>query len=338
MYSVNIYFSIILLIIVKSKSMLFLYKKVLSLHEIMIKINVKNETAQLSVVLVGIAEDFGGTPTLEECYDPKSKEYVEQGKFPLERDCILALDELVSVFEKYNVKVYRPSNIRGLNQIFCRDIAFVIEDKLVLPNIIEDRKKELGAIDALLNQIAYADKIIMPEAARAEGGDVIACDEYVFVGYSEKEDFDQYTVARTNRLGLDFLVNAFPAKSVIGFELNKSDDDSRENALHLDCCFQPIGNDMAILYKGGFKNQVDVDFLINYFGNENIIEVSKEQMYNMNTNIFSISDTVIVSDKEFVILNVELRKRGFIVEEISYCEIAKMSGLLRCSTLPLVRQ
>ena len=304
----------------------------------MIKINITNEIAPLRAVVVGIADDFGGTPTLEKCYDPKSKEHVNLGIFPNEMDCIAAIDDLVRVFEKHNVKVYRPQNIKGLNQIFSRDIAFVIEDKLVLPNIIEDRKKEVEAIDSVLNQIEEFDKIKMPENARAEGGDVIVCNEYIFVGYSEKEDFEKYKVARTNKAGLDFIANNFPNKKVKGLELKKSDDNARENALHLDCCFQPIGKNMAILYKGGFKNEIDVDFLINYFGKENIIEVSKEEMYNMNSNVFSISEKVIISEKGFSRLNTELRKRGFIVEEVSYAEIAKMSGLFRCSTMPLIRE
>ena len=255
----------------------------------MIKINITNEIASLRAVVVGIADDFGGTPTLEKCYDPKSKEHVNLGIFPNEMDCIAAIDDLVRVFEKHNVKVYRPQNIKGLNQIFSRDIAFAIHNKLVLPNIIEDRKKELEAIDSVLNQLEEFDKIKMPENARAEGGDVIVCNEYIFVGYSEKEDFEKYKVARTNKAGLDFIANNFPNKKVKGLELKKSDDNARENALHLDCCFQPIGKNMAILYKGGFKNETDVDFLINYFGKENIIEVSKEEMYNMNSNVFSIS-------------------------------------------------
>jgi len=178
----------------------------------------------------------------------------------------------------------------------------------------------------------------MPEDTRVEGGDVMPWNEYLFVGYSEKEDFERYIVSRTNKAGVEFLSATFPNKKVKGFELNKSDDDPRENTLHLDCCFQPIGKNMAILYKGGFKNDKDVEFLVNYFGRENIIEISKEEMYNMNANVFSISEDVIVSEKGFTRLNTELRKRGFIVEEVPYAEIAKMEGLLRCSTMPLIRE
>ena len=94
---------------------------------------------------------------------------------------------------------------------------------------------------------------------------------------------------------------------------------------------------MAIIYKGGFKHSADVEFLVNYFGAKNIIEVSQEEMYNMNSNVFSISEEVIISEEGFTRLNTELRRRGFTVEEVPYAEIAKMEGLLRCSTMPLIR-
>jgi len=304
----------------------------------MMKIKVRNETAHLKAVVVGIADDFGGIPKVEECYDPKSISHVVAGTFPTNDACVKEMNALVAVFDKYNVKVFRPQNIKGLNQIFSRDIAFAIEDKLIIPNIIEDRKEEADAIDEVLSNIAEEDKVKMPASARAEGGDVMLWNEYIFVGYSKKEDFEHYTVARTNKAGVEFLATTFPSKTVKGFELNKSDDDPRENALHLDCCFQPIGKNMAIMYKGGFKYADDVEFLVNYFGEQNIIEVSQEEMYNMNSNVFSISEEVIISEKGFTRLNAELRKRGFTVEEVPYAEIAKMEGLLRCSTMPLIRE
>jgi N-dimethylarginine dimethylaminohydrolase len=53
--------------------------------------------------------------------------------------------------------------------------------------------------------------------------------------------------------------------------------------------------------------------------------------------VFSIDEKVVVSEKNFTRLNNWLRANGFIVEEIPYAEIAKQEGLLRCSTLPLIR-
>ena len=304
----------------------------------MIHLKINNETASLAMVIVGIVKDFGGVPTLSKCIDPKSRENILAGTYPIEEDIVREMNAFVKVFEKYGIKVLRPDNRKGLNQIFTRDIAFVVDDKLVISNIIEERKKEINAVTDVLCQIPEKDIIKMPIDTRAEGGDVMPWNEYLFVGYSEKEDFEKYTVARTNKAGVEFLTETFPTKKVKGFELNKSDDDPRENALHLDCCFQPIGKDMAILYQGAFKNEEDVEFLVNYFGSENIIEITKDEMYNMNCNVFSISESVIISEKGFTRLNTELRKRGFTVEEVPYAEIAKMEGLLRCSTMPLIRE
>jgi N-dimethylarginine dimethylaminohydrolase len=78
--------------------------------------------------------------------------------------------------------------------------------------------------------------------------------------------------------------------------------------------------------------------LDNYFGKDNIIEISKDEMYEMNSNIFSISEDVIISERSFTRLNDRLRSEGFTVEEVPYAEIGKMEGLLRCTTMPLIRQ
>lgn len=162
--------------------------------------------------------------------------------------------------------------------------------------------------------------------------------DHIFVGYSKAEDFDKYTVSRTNEAAVNYLKRTFPDFTVKAFELKKSDDDPRENALHLDCCFQPVGKDKAVIYRGGFKNVEDADFLINFFGAENIFEITKEEMYEMNSNFFSISQKVVISDSSFKRLNEQFRKWGLTVEEVYYRETAKMEGLLRCSTMPLRRK
>lgn len=297
----------------------------------------KDETATLEAVVLGIAADFGGTPKLEDAYDPKSKEHIKAGTFPVEKDILVEMAAFEAVFKKYNIEVYRPENINNYNQVFSRDIAFVIDDKFIVPNILKDRAKEFEAISPVVNQIDENAIVTMPEGTRVEGGDVMPWEDCIFVGVSNEEDFQKYTCARTNYKGVAFLQKTFPDRTVVSFELNKSDVEPRDNALHLDCCFQPIGKNQAVIYPGGFKDVDDVQFLKNYFGEENIIEITKDEMYSMNSNLFSISPEVIVSEKGFTRLNEELRRRGFIVEEIPYAEIAKMEGLLRCSTLPLRR-
>lgn len=304
----------------------------------MLDINIQNETDQLEAVVLGVADSPGPVPKLEEALDPKSKEFIKLGAYPIEADMVEELEAFEEVLKKHKVDVFRPRILDDVNQIFTRDIAFVIGNKIVVGNILNARKDEIDAIQFILRKIDPERVIEMPENARAEGGDIMPWNEKLFIGYSEQEDFEKYRVSRTNKAGVDFLKEKFPDLEVHAFELVKSDDNPRQNALHLDCCFQPIGKDQAILYPGGFKNPHDVELIRNYFGKDNIIEITRQEMYKMFSNIFSISPGVIVSEKSFIRLNDELRDRGFTVEEIPYSEISKQEGLLRCSTMPLIRK
>ena len=137
--------------------------------------------------------------------------------------------------------------------------------------------------------------------------------------------------------GVQFIKELFPHKKVKEFDLVKSKTEARDNALHLDCCFQPVGKDKAIIYKDGFRSEADYQHLVNIFGKENLFHISRDEMYDMNSNVFSIAPDVVVSEKNFTRLNNWLRAQGITVEEIPYSEIAKQEGLLRCSTLPLIR-
>lgn len=304
----------------------------------MLKLNVKDETSQLKAVVLGTAESCGSTPKAEDCYDPKSKQHVLAGTYPLEKDMLVEIDAVAKVFEKYDVEVFRPKVIKNYNQIFSRDIAFVIEDKFIKSNILPDREREIEAIQHVIDLIAPENVITLPEEVHVEGGDVMPWGDYIFVGTYSGKDYPSYITARTNIDAVIALQELFPEKTVKSFELRKSNTDPKENALHLDCCFQPIGKDKAILHKNGFLVEEEYEWLHDFFGKENVFEITKEEMYNMNSNIFSISPDVVISEKNFTRLNTWLEEKGFTVEKVPYQEIAKQEGLLRCSTMPLIRE
>jgi len=301
-----------------------------------IPLNVRNETTLLKSVILGVANKNGPTPKPEDCYDPKSKIHVLAGTYPVEADMIKELDAFHKVLKKYNVTVYHPEVIKDVNQIFTRDIGFVIDDLFFKSNILPNRINELQAIEYIINQINPDKVVTLPEEVHVEGGDVMPWNEYLFVGTYTAPDYPNQITARTNKFAVEYLTKRFPNKNVKAFELRKSSN-PKENALHLDCCFQPIGENKAIIHKNGFLDESDYDFLINLFGKDNVFEITKDEMYEMYSNIFSISEKVIVSEKNFTRLNNWLREQGFTVEEVPYAEIAKQEGLLRCSTLPLER-
>ena len=303
----------------------------------MLKLNIKNETSRLRAVVLGTAQSSGPIPTAEECYDPKSREHVIAGTYPKEEDMIREMDAVNEVFKKYGVKVFRPEVIENCNQIFARDIALVIEDFIIDCNILPERQREIEAIRYVIDQID-PDKIIrMPKEAHIEGGDVIPHNDHIFVGTYSGDDYRDFITARTNNLAVNTLKEHFPNKKVRSFELRKSNTDPRNNALHLDCCFQPVGSGKAILHKNGFLIEEEYKWLVNFFGKKNVFEITKDEMYNMKSNIFSIAPNVVISEINFTRLNQWFEEQGVTVEKVPYAEIGKQGGLLRCSTMPLIR-
>jgi N-dimethylarginine dimethylaminohydrolase len=262
----------------------------------MIQLHVTDEISRLRAVVLGTAISNGPIPNIEDAYDPKSAEHIKAGTYPKEEDMIRELEAVAAVFKKYDVKVYRPTVIENYNQIFCRDIAFVIDDKIIMANILPDRKREIDAIEHVWSQIPKENRIMLPEKAHIEGGDVMPWGDYIFVGTYYGDDY-----------------------------------------FHLDCCFQPIGKGKCIIHKEGFLEEEEYQWLVNFFGKENCFQITKDEMYNMNSNIFSISPDVIISEQNFTRLNTWLRSEGFTVEEVPYAEIAKQEGLFRCTTMPLIR-
>ena len=304
----------------------------------MLQLNINNETSRLKTVVLGSALHNGPTPKVEEAYDPKSLEHILAGTYPLEKDMVTEMEAFSSVLQKYNVTVLRPEMIENYNQIFTRDIGFVINDVFIKSNILPERERELEAIQYIIDQI-NPDKVVRPpEEAHIEGGDVMLWNEYIFIGTYKGSDYKDYITARTNREGVQYIKDLFPNKIIKEFDLIKSKSEARDNALHLDCCFQPVGTNKGIIYKNGFRQEADYLFLVKLFGEKNLFHITREEMYNMNSNVFSIDTNVVVSERNFTRLNNWLRSNGFVVEEIPYAEIAKQEGLLRCSTLPLIRE
>lgn len=303
----------------------------------MLKLNIQNEVSRLRSVVLGTAESNGPIPKIEDCYDPKSIEHIKAGTYPREEDMVEEMSAVLKVFEKYKVKVYRPQVIESCNQIFSRDIAFVIEDMMIEANILPHREEEVHAIDYLWNQVAEDKRIVLPEDCHVEGGDVMPWNDYIFMGTYTKEDYPDLITARTNIQAVNAIQDLFPNKKVMQFELRKSNTNPRENALHLDCCFNPLGKGKAIIHKNGFLVESEYEWLVNFFGRENIFEINKDEMYHMYSNVFSISEDVVISERSFIRLNTWLRRQGFVVEEVPYAEIGKQEGLLRCTTLPLLR-
>jgi len=297
---------------------------------------VSGETSKLRSVVIGIADSLGDIPSLKELYDPKSIENLKKGTYPKESDMVKELESFVVLLEKYNVKVYRPNLIKDYNQIFSRDIGFVIDNFFFKSNILPKREKEFRGLSSILSN--FHNKIItMPQNLHIEGGDVLYHSNTIFVGYYDNDDYSDLFTARTNKAALNYFIEFFPEKNVKGLHLNKSLTNPKKNILHLDCCLQIIGKNKAIIHPEAFTFKDDYLWLIDFFGKQNIFEISDIEMYDMTSNVLSINHETVISQPKFKRLNNWLKYQNLNVEEIDLSEVSKQEGLFRCSSLPLIR-
>ena len=165
---------------------------------------VNNEYNKLNSVILGIAHDFGGIPKISDVYDPHSRLNVINGTFPNQQAIINEIDYFQSILIKHGVNVLTPKNIPGTNQIFTRDIGFVIEEYFFVSNVIKERNKEYSAIQHIVSNFNKDNIISLSDDINIEGGDVILFGDKLFIGYSKDDDFKKFKVARTNINGVNF--------------------------------------------------------------------------------------------------------------------------------------
>jgi len=303
----------------------------------MIKVKIENEYSRIKTVLLGIANDIGDPPSQFDTYDPRSLYHIKNNSYPSEDDLVKNVDSFCDKLLKHNVNVIRPKNIPKCNQIFTRDLGFVVSNIFFMSNIVPNRQDELQGIVDIIKDFDVG-VIKLPEFMHIEGGDVILHNDKLFIGTYSDLDYSSLITARTNIQSIDYLKKMIPNIEIIPINIKKSNRNIFENTLHLDCCFQTIGSDKAIICPDGFKNKEDYEFLIKLFGRKNIFLANANESFMLSSNVFVISPEVIVSHTNFKRLNLWLEEKGILVEKVNYSDVSKMSGLFRCSTLPLYRE
>ena len=298
-------------------------------------LNINNETSKLKEVLIGNSYNFKSPLNFRDLYDPTSLLNYLKGKYPNKFRLQSQLSELKKILIKYGVTVHELDT-EDTNQIFARDLGFVIQDNFFVSSIIPDREKELNGLRSLLSNVKNVIKL--PKSAHIEGGDVVVTEDHVFIGYYDKNDYKSQITARTNKKAIKMMKELIKKKEVFPIELIKSSITPSLNALHLDCCFQPVSKNKAVMCKEAFANKIELNFLISYYGEKNIFNVTLDEMSKLYCNFFSINENTVITDKRFKRLMDWFCDIGLNVEKLDFSEISKLGGLFRCCTLPLIRE
>ena len=119
----------------------------------MIKIKIENEYSSLKTVILGIANDIGEPPNIFDAYDPRSLYHAKNNSFPNETDLVKNVEKFHNKLLKHNVEILRPENIPNCNQIFTRDLGFVISNIFFLSNIVPARQDEIKGIENIIKNL-----------------------------------------------------------------------------------------------------------------------------------------------------------------------------------------
>ncbi|WP_242257030.1 dimethylarginine dimethylaminohydrolase family protein [Bacillus cereus group sp. BfR-BA-01379] len=209
-----------------------------------------------------------------------------------------------------------PPEIRFPEQVFTRDVGFTIGETVFISNMKNEvRKGEEQIFKNILleKDITYIDCI----NSHIEGGDVIIDQDIIYIGVSNRTLFN--SVKKLQQLLTHYKIIPVPFS---------------KDFLHLDCVFNIISQEEALIYPYAFSNST-LKMLSDRY---NLIEVSKKEQFTLATNVLSLGNEKIISLPSNTKTNTELRLRGYEVIEIDFEEIIKSGGSFRCCTLPLQRE
>ena len=225
--------------------------------------------------------------------------------------------EFVRILQENNVDVILlPYHKKYPEQVFTRDVGFTLGQTIFVAKMAtEIRSGEENILKQWLEdeEISYYNLI----EERIEGGDVVIDQNTIFVGLSNRTD--EKAVEQLQRLLNNFKVIPIPFK---------------EKYLHLDCIFNIVSPEVALIYPNALT-QKEIDF---FAARYDLIEVSKEEQFQLGTNVLSIGNKRILSLPVNINVNKQLRDRGFQVIEVDITEIIKSGGSFRCCTLPILRE
>lgn len=252
--------------------------------------------------------------TIREVINETQEHFKDEG-IHIER-ALVQHGEFIKTLQSNGVEVILlPYHKKYPEQVFTRDIGFTLGQTIFVAKMASDvRKGEEDVLKQWLDdeEISYynlAEDLI-------EGGDVIVDRETIYIGLSN----------RTNQRSVDHLQGLLNQFNVIAIPF-------KAKYLHLDCVFNVVSADTALIYPHALtKTTIDL-----FSSRYELIEVTKEEQFTLGTNVLCIGDKKILSLPINKQVNKQLRSRGFEVMEVDITEIIKSGGSFRCCTLPILR-
>jgi len=254
--------------------------------------------------------------TIRDVINEVQKHFKEEG-IDVEK-AVQQHNQFVETLRQHDIEVYLlPYHKKFPEQVFTRDIGFTLGETIFVADMASNiRNGEENILKQWLEDENISYYNIMGH--QIEGGDVIIDRDTIYIGLSN----------RTNQEAIDHL------RDLLNKQFEIVSIDFPEKYLHLDCVFNIVGPETAIIYPEALTKE-EIHMLSKKY---DLIEVTEEEQFTLGTNVLSIGNKKIISLPVNTGVNEQLRQRGFEVIEVDITEIIKSGGSFRCCTLPLERE
>lgn len=270
----------------------------------------KNEFSPLKKVITAAPLHMQIEETINETQRYYLKENIDRPK------ALMQHRNFIHVLQQEGVEVINLPVKKNLpEQIFTRDIGFVIGNKLFISSMAKNlRQAEIEILKSWLEERNMDYTLCF---ANIEGGDIVIDSNTLWIGNSQ----------RTSSRAIDNLKKKFPESTIITVQLEN-------DILHLDCVFNVIDRNTAIIYPPA----IDATAYSLMRSRYHLLEATSDEQFNLGPNVLCIGNKTVISLPENQKLNRKLCAAGFKVKEVDFSEIIKSGGSFRCCTLPLVRE
>src|SRR6266545_21192 len=227
---------------------------------------------------------------------------------------------LITVLRERGIQVVILPEAPGCStQHYPRDIGFVIDDVFFAARL--NSAHRLPEAQALADLTGATPNLAQLAAGTIEGGDVMLHDGCVLVGLSEE----------TSPEGADALQAAL-AEHHIDREVAPVRF-ATGGIVHLDDHFNIVAPGTALIHRGVFPAD-QVSWFEKRF---DLIDVTDDEALAVQVNVLAIAPGVVVVAEGSDRIAGELSACGIEVITVDFCEVTRIPGSLRCTTLPLLR-
>lgn len=199
---------------------------------------------------------------------------------------------------------------------FTANAGLVQDRKVVLSNFKHpERQGEQEHFALFFNGEGYKDVLRLPEDIHFEGaGDALFCGDYLFGGHGPRSSYYAY----------DYMEDFLDVDQIIRLELVD------QRFYHLDTCFCPIADDLAIYFPGAFSTIGEKGLRQRI----NLIPVAEDEAAKFACNAVVLGKNIIIPSGCFKLART-LKHRGYQPHFCNMSEFIKSGGACKCLTLQL---